>query len=305
MPVSVTVRPGSMAPAVSSASSRTTVMRWPIRIVPLRIRPTAIRPTYSLADRLVTSSWSGWPGSNTGARRHVHEELQQRAQVRPGHGEVAGRGAQLRVRVHDGELDLVLVRAEVHEQLVDVVEHLGGPGVLAVDLVERHDDRQAAGHRLLEDVAGLRERALGRVDQQQDAVDHQQAALDLAAEVRVAGGVDDVQPDAADVDGRLLREDRDALLALEVPRVHHAVHHGLVVAEGARLAEQRVHEGGLAVVDMGDDRDVPEIVADGVGRDGPWARRSRECHSWARRSFAHAAVSGVRVSRTGTLRASR
>ena len=45
VPLSVTVRPGSTAPAVSSGSSRTTTIRWPTWIVPFRIRPTAIRPT--------------------------------------------------------------------------------------------------------------------------------------------------------------------------------------------------------------------------------------------------------------------
>ena len=45
VPVRVTVRPGSTEPAVSSASSRTTLIRWPVRIVPFQIRPTAIRPT--------------------------------------------------------------------------------------------------------------------------------------------------------------------------------------------------------------------------------------------------------------------
>ena len=264
-PENVIIRPGSISPAVSSASSRTTAIRWPTRMVPFRIRPTAMRPTYSLADRLVTRSWSGCSGSNTGRRRDADEQLEQRVEVGAGHGQVAGRRAQLRVRVHDRELDLVLVGAEVHEQLVDVVEDLRRAGVGAVDLVERDDDGQPARHRLLQDVAGLRERALGRVDQQQHAVDHEQAALDLAAEVRVPWGVDDVQADAVDVDRRLLGEDRDALLALEVARVHDAVDHGLVRAEGAGLAEHRVDEGGLAVVDVGDDRDVAEVVADGGG----------------------------------------
>ena len=45
VPLSVTVRPGWMEPAVSSSSSRTTVTRWPMRMVPLRMRPTAMRPT--------------------------------------------------------------------------------------------------------------------------------------------------------------------------------------------------------------------------------------------------------------------
>ena len=43
-----------------------TAMRWPTRMVPLRIRPTAMRPTYSFAERLVTSSWSGCSGVYVG-----------------------------------------------------------------------------------------------------------------------------------------------------------------------------------------------------------------------------------------------
>ena len=185
---------------------------------------------------------------------------------------------ELGVRVDDRELDLVLVGAEVHEQLVDVVEHLGRPGVGAVDLVERDDDRQPPGHRLLEHVARLRQRALGRVDEQQDAVDHQQAALDLAAEVRVPGRVDDVEADAVDVDRRLLGEDRDPLLALEVARVHHPVDDRLVRAERAGLAEHRVDERGLAVVDVGDDGDVAEVLADGRGGGGGHGGAGRVTH---------------------------
>ena len=71
------------------------------------------------------------------------------------------------------------------------------------------------------------------------------------------------------VDGRLLGEDRDALLALEVARVHDPVDDGLVRPEGAGLAEHRVDQRGLAVVDVGDDGDVAQVGADGgpgVGR---------------------------------------
>ena len=218
------------------------------------------------------------PGLEHRRRRDVDEQLEERVEVGAGHRQVAGRRAQLGVRVHDRELDLVLVGAEVHEQLVDVVEDLRRAGVGAVDLVERDDDGQPTGHRLLQHVARLRERALGRVDQQQDAVDHEQAALDLAAEVRVAGRVDDVEADAVDVDRRLLREDRDALLALEVARVHHAVDHGLVRAERAGLAEHRVDEGGLAVVDVGDDRDVAQVVPDGGSGGGGHGGAGRVTH---------------------------
>ena len=155
----------------------------------------------------------------------------------------------------------MLVGAEVDEQLVDVVERpRPARASRAIDLVDRDDHRQPARHRLLQDVAGLRQRALGGVHEEQHRVDHQQRPLDLAAEVGVAGRVDDVEADVAVVDRRLLGEDRDALLALEVARIEDPVDDGLVGAEGAGLAEHRVDERGLAVVDVGDDGDIAEVV---------------------------------------------
>jgi 3-hydroxyacyl-[acyl-carrier protein] dehydratase/trans-2-decenoyl-[acyl-carrier protein] isomerase len=54
-------------------------------------------------------------------------------------------------------------------------------------------------------------------------------------------------------------EDRDPALAFQVVAVHRAFGHGLVLAEGAGLLQQFVDERGLAVVDMGDDRDVAQV----------------------------------------------
>src|SRR3546814_6982939 len=65
--------------------------------------------------------------------------------------------------------------------------------------------------------------------QQQHRVDHRQHALDFAAEVGVSGGVDnidaifDVGPLVQPADRRVLRQNRDAALALDIVRVHHAL----------------------------------------------------------------------------------
>ena len=64
--------------------------------------------------------------------------------------------------------------------------------VRAIHLVDDDDDRQAELQRMLEHETGLRHRAFKRVDEQQHAVHHLQHALNLAAEVGVAGGIDDV-----------------------------------------------------------------------------------------------------------------
>src|SRR5690606_22347208 len=74
--------------------------------------------------------------------------------------------------------------------------------------------------------------------------------------IGVPGRVDDVDLHALPVDGRVLRQDRDAPLALERVRVHDALLHRLVVAEDAGLAEHLVDEGRLAVIYVRDDRDV-------------------------------------------------
>jgi hypothetical protein len=90
---------------------------------------------------------------------------------------------------------------------------------------------------------GLRHRAFGGVDQQADAVDHRQDALDLAAEIGVAGGVDDVDARALPFDRGRLGQDGDAALAFEVVAVHRAFGHLLVGAEGAGLLEQFCRRG--------------------------------------------------------------
>ena len=184
--------------------------------------------------------------------------------------------ARFGVGVDDREVDLLVVGVEVEEELVDLVDDLGDAGVGAVDLVDDEDHRQLRLQRLAQDEAGLGERALGGVDQQQHAVDHRQSPLDLAAEVGVARGVDDVELDPAVVDGGVLGEDRDPLLALQVHRVHHPLVYVLALAEGAGLPQHRVDQRRLAVVDVGDDRDVAEVVSAGHG-DAGWYGAGVEC----------------------------
>src|SRR5205807_7536669 len=73
------------------------------------------------------------------------------------------------------------------------------------------------------DVCSSDLRPFGSVDQEQDALDHRQNALDLRAEIAVPGSVDDVDDGVAVADGRIFREDRDSPLALEVSGVHDEV----------------------------------------------------------------------------------
>ena len=212
-------------------------------------------------------------GSYRGAGTVVSRASNRGSSVRPGSARLAGGGAAARVGVEHREVQLALVGLEVDEEIVDLVQHLGGAGVRPVDLVD-HDDRREPGlEGLPQHEPGLGERPLRGVDQEQDAVDQGQRPLDLAPEVGVAGGVHDVDLRPAIGDRGVLGHDRDALLPLEVDRVHDPLGDRLVRAEDAALPEHRVDQGGLPVVDVRDDGDVAEIrprlhnsssVADGV-----------------------------------------
>ena len=141
-------------------------------------------------------------------RRHVLEDrLEQRLEVvvvgqAAVLGTVAGCRAGATARVDDRHIEERVdvevghvvdeVARQAQQQVVRLFLDLGDARVGAVGLVDQQDDGKLRLERLAQHEARLRQRALARVDQQHDAVDHRQTALDLAAEVGVAGGVDHV-----------------------------------------------------------------------------------------------------------------
>ena len=196
----------------------------------------------------------------------LHDGLEQGLEVGRGIGQLALGHALLADGVDGGKFRLLVAGFELAEQVEHLVQHVVRARVLAVDLVDHDDDRHAELERFREHEARLRQRAFGRVDQEQHAVGHLQRALDLAAEVGVAGRVDDVDRVVFVFDAAVLRENRDAALALEIVRVHHAIGHGLVVTEDAGLTQHGVDQSGLAVIDVGDDGDVSKLLS------GHWRR---------------------------------
>jgi hypothetical protein len=138
---------------------------------------------------------------------------------------------------------------------------LSGVGAGLVHLVHHHDGLEAQGQGLLGHEARLGHRAFLRIDQQHHAVHHGQRTLHFAAEVGVAGGVDDVDVGAFPAHGAVLGQDGDAAFFFDGVVVHHGVDHFFVLGKGARLAQQLVHHGGLAMVNVGDDGDVADLTS--------------------------------------------
>ena len=76
----------------------------------------------------------------------------------------------------------------------------------------------------------------------------------------MARGVNDIDLIVLIADGGIFRQDRDAALPLQIAGVHDPVDHGLVFAVNTALLEHLIDQGRLAVVNVGDDRDVSDFI---------------------------------------------
>ena len=123
----------------------------------------------------------------------LDEQVEQQAQVGALGVLLGRRPAGLGVRVDDRELDLRLVGVEVEEQLVDLVHDVADARASGRSTLFTTSTTGSRAERLAQHEARLRQQSLGGVDEQHHPVDHRQPPLDLAAEVGVAGDVDQVE----------------------------------------------------------------------------------------------------------------
>jgi hypothetical protein len=106
---------------------------------------------------------------------------------------------------------------------------------------------------------GLGLDALGGVDDEHHALARRQRAAHLVAEVDVPRRVDQVVDVPVPVDADVLGLDRDAAFALEVHRVEVLRLHVARLDRAGDL-EDAVGQRRLAVVDVSDDREIPDAV---------------------------------------------
>ena len=189
----------------------------------------------------------------------VEDGLKQGHQVGAGHVGGVGGGALAAGAEQGWGLKLLVGGVQIQQQLQHLVHDLVDALVGAVHLVDHHDDLVAQLQCLAQHKTGLGHGTLGGVHQQDDAVDHLEDPLHLAAKIGVARRVHDVDLHVLVVDGGVLGQNGDAALPLQIVGVHDALHRGLVLAVDAALLEHFVHQGGLAVVDVGDNGDVSQL----------------------------------------------
>ena len=157
---------------------------------------------------------------------------------------------------HHAEVELLLARPQAIEEVEGLVHDPRRARAGPVDLVHDHDGLETAREGLLGHEARLWHGAVHGIDEQQHGIHHRQDPLHLAAEIGMSRGIDDVDPIVPPAQRRILGEDSDPALPLQLVRVHDAFDAPRALAQGPGLLQQAVDERGLAVVDVCDDGDV-------------------------------------------------
>ena len=179
------------------------------------------------------------------------------------------------------------VRGVDADHVLDLLPDRLGLGGRQVDLVEHRHDLMAGIDGVIDVGEGLSLDALARVHHQQRALAGRERAVHLIGEVDVAGRIDQVE-DVILAVARLvfkadgLRLDGDAALALDVHGIEHLLDH-LALLQAAGELDQAVSQRGLAVVDVGDDREIADVRYGG-GRHGREITPPLRCGKHRRRA---------------------
>ncbi len=209
-------------------------MASPALTEPEKMRPVRMRPRKGLRSMVVTSMRNG-PSSTLGSGTYSTTLSSSGPSVVLGTFGLGAHPALLGGTVEHREIELLGRRFERDEQIEDLFEHfevaLVGRSILLMATI----GRRPCGQRLAEHELGLRHRAFGGVDEDHHAIDHREDALHLAAEIGVAGRVDDIDARVLPDQRGHLGQNGDAALALEIVGIHGALFDALVVAERAGL----------------------------------------------------------------------
>jgi len=89
----------------------------------------------------------------------------------------------------------------------------------------------------------------------------------------VARGIDDINTVVLPLDGSILGKDGNAALTLEIVGIHNAIGVAATLVQRAGLFQQFIHQGGLAMIDVGDDGNIAQFFyhSDNLS----WAKKRR------------------------------
>ena len=149
------------------------------------------------------------------------------------------------------------------DHVLDLLAHALRLRGRQVDFVDHGKNREIVVDGEIAVRERLRLDTLRRIHDENRALARRETARDFVAEVDVPRRVDEVEGVLLPVLGLVLerdraRLDRDATLALEIHVVEHLLVH-IALLDGTRHLQQPVRQRRLAVIDVRDDGEVPDV----------------------------------------------
>ena len=156
--------------------------------------------------------------------------------------------------IHGGDADDIL----------DLVADPLGIGGRQVNLIDDGEDLQTVIYCQIAVGKGLRFDALGGIDNENSALTGGQRPADLIVEIDMAGGINEIEVIGFAVIGFIIQRDGagldgDTALPLQLHIIQDLIFH---ITLGNRFGgfQDAVGEGALAVIDMGDDAEIADVV---------------------------------------------
>ena len=197
-----------------------------------------------------------------GRSRDVFQNgLEQRCHILRGVVQIEYGMTQLCGCVQERTVKLLVGCVEIHQKLKHFVDDFVRACLRAVDFVDADDNGKIQLKCFFQHEFGLRHSALECVYNQNNAVYHFQNSLNLAAEVRMAWGVDDVDFRSFVVNCCIFGKNGDSTLTLDIVRVHDTFLNLLIGTENATLFQKLVYQCSFTMIDMGDDGNVSYIFS--------------------------------------------
>ena len=155
-----------------------------------------------------------------------------------------------------GRVKLLVGSIKLKKKLKHLVTDLIKTCIGTVNLVNNDDNAVVHRKCLLKHESGLGHRALCRVDEKDNTVNHLKDTLNLATEVCVSGGVNHVDLNTLIVNSSILCKNGNATLSFEIVRVHYSFLGLLILAIDTALTKHLVNQGGLAVVNVSNNSNI-------------------------------------------------
>ena len=200
-------------------------------------------------------------------RRHMlQDRFKKRLNARARLFQFPGRGSSATRSIQNRKIQSLIIGPQLDEQLKHFIKHFVSPRIGPINFINHHNRPKLMLKSLFEHEPSLRHRPLGRIDEQEHAIRHRQHPLNLSPKVRMPRRIDQVdfhiQPiRRAVINRNIFCQNCDPPLALQWIGIQQSILGNLTRPELAALPEQRIDEGRFAMVDMGYNGKISDVIS--------------------------------------------